>query len=157
ALVELGVGRITRDAGAVRIGQLYLDAIGDPAVGGCAADIKAAQFPFTAGVDAVVGRSDIATEALDIRQLRTHAENIAPVGRGREVVHGGKFLVGHGRCEVADVAADASNLEGGGEFLTRARAQGVVDGVVNVGERCRAIDDARQWVRALTTGPEADG
>ncbi len=62
ALVQLRIGRIARNASAVRIGQLHVDAGGNVAVRRGAADIEAAQLALAAGVEAVVGRGHIAAK-----------------------------------------------------------------------------------------------
>ena len=50
-----------------------------------------------------------------------------------------------------------ASLERRRVFLAAARTHRIVDGVVGVGERELAVDDAGQRVRALNSGPEADG
>ena len=55
ALVVLRIGRIARNAAAVRIGELEVDAAGHVAVGRGTANVEAAQFVLAAGVEAVLG------------------------------------------------------------------------------------------------------
>ena len=104
ALVVLRIGGIARNATAVGIGQLEVDAVGHIAVRRSPANIEAAQLVLAAGVEAVVGRSHIAAEALHIAQLRAQAQYVASVVRRDQVVHGHEALVGHQRRDVAHVA-----------------------------------------------------
>ena len=73
ALVVLRIGRVARNATAIGIGELEVDARGHIAVGRGAAHVKAAQLLLAAGVEAVVGRSHVAAKTLDVAQLRAHA------------------------------------------------------------------------------------
>ena len=157
ALVVLGIGGIAGDATAVRIGELEVDAGGHVAVGCGAADIEAADFVFAAGVEAIVGRSDIAAEALHIAQLRAQAEYVASGLHGNEVVHGNETLVSHDGLDVAHIAPQARGLEGYRVFLAVVRADGVADGVVDVAEGDVAVDDAGQGIRTLDSGAERNG
>ena len=142
---------------AVRVGQLDVDAIGNVAVGRGAADVEAAQLALTAGEEAVVGRSHIAAEALHIAQLRAQAKDVAAVGRRDQVVHRHEALVSHRRRDVTHVSADAGHLERQPCIPCRCAGVRVVDGVVGVGERGRAVDDASQRIGSLNARPEADG
>jgi len=72
------IGGIARDALAVRIGELEVDARGHIAVGRGATHIEAAHFHFAAGVEAVVGRSHVAAESLHITKLRAYGQRVAP-------------------------------------------------------------------------------
>ena len=118
---------------------------------------KPLQFVFAAGVEAVVRGGHIAAEALHITQLRADAEHIVAVVGREQVVHGDEALVGDKGENVAHVAPDACRLEGRREFLAGARTHRVVDGVVGIGKRNLAVDDAGQRIRTLDSGTEADG
>jgi hypothetical protein len=156
ALVQLRIGGVARNAGAVRVGELHIDAVGDVTVGCCATYIEAAQVALTTGVETVVGRGDVTAEALHVAKLGTDAEDIATVGVGREVADGQVTLIGDKRGDVTNVAANAGDLENGRVLFAVAGAQWVVDGVVDVAEGCGAVDDAGEGIAALDSRAETD-
>ena len=122
-----------------------------------AADVEAAQFRFATGVEAVLRRRHVTTEALHIAELRAQSEYIVTGWRRLEIVHRPVALVSHEGREVAHIAPDTCCLQCRGELFAGARAQRVVDRVVGVGERNGACDDALKRVGTLNAGPEADG
>ena len=157
ALVVLRVGRVARNALAVRIGELEVNARGHVAVGRSAAHVKATHIHLAAAVEAVVGRRHVAGDALDVIQLRANRQHIAPPNGGDEIVHGDVALVGNGRVDIAHVAPQAGNLQESGVLFAIVGAQRVRNRVVGVAEAEIAIDDAGQRVRALNSRAESNG
>ena len=122
-----GIGGIARDGRAVGVGQSEQHPGRNITVGRGRTNVEATEFLFAALVEAIERGSYRAGNALDIGQLELVAKDVPPGRSEAEALYRMELLELHHGADVANVAPQTGNLEGGGEFAAVARLVRVVD------------------------------
>ncbi len=147
------IGRVPRNVGSVRIGQVKHHPRGNQRVGRCRANVEATNVIFAAAVDAVERRRHLATEPAHRTELETVAENVVSLTVDPQALHWEELPEGCGRCVVLGIAANAGYLEGDVEVLAVVRADRAVKGGKGEARRHNRRHDPVQRILSRDTRP----